>query len=494
MDYHISFHNKRIYEFYQEHKNIDIESMNLVLIDILERLYQDINPVLTTNLASQLIENMRTLQTQMNTMNDSFMKSHTELSTNFVVKFMEFKKEYIEDLKMILTNTTAEKIAPIIKQHNESLLDKTTLLITDLIPKNNDVLSREISQSMKELHSTINSDTTNLIKNSVNKESLEKFIAELDEKFTKSLVSTQSIMNSIITSSEQRLDTRITDIRSTTEQKFTEMRDISTSNNSSQSQLQSTISDLLKKMENSSSKGKISENLLYNIITPLYPTAEITSVGTTKETGDIMMNRKDKPTILLENKNYDKNVNTEEVKKFLRDVETQNCCGIMIAQHSGIANKENFQIELYKKNVVVYLHNVEYDADKIKVAIDIIDHFKSQLTEIETGTDTFTIEKHILDDINSEYQVFITQKITHIKTIKEFNQKLLSQIEEINIPSLEQFLHKNYSISISTSQDVCEFCSKSFKSQRALSAHLRGCMKKTESKTNTVIENIVFKS
>lgn len=494
MDYHISFHNKKIHDFYQEHKNIDIESMNLVLIDILDRLYQDINPVLTANLASQLIENMRTLQTQMNTMNDSFTKSQSELSTNFVVKFMEFKKEYIEDLKMILTNTTAEKIAPIIKQYNESLLDKTKLLITDLIPKNNDVLSKEISQCMKELHSTINMDTTNLIKNSVNKESLEKFISELDEKFTKTLVNSQSMMNNIITSSEQRLDSRITDMRTTTEQKFTEMRDISTLNNTSQSQLQCTISDLLKKMENSSSKGKISENLLFNIVSPLYPTAEISSVGTTKETGDIMMHRKDKPTILLENKNYDKNVNTDEVKKFIRDVETQNCCGIMLAQHSGIANKENYQIELYKKNIVVYLHNVEYDPDKIKVAIDIIDHFKSQLTEIDSGTDTLTIEKHILDDINTEYQLFITQKMTHIKTIKEFNQKLLSQAEEFTIPSLEQFLYKNYSISTSTSQDVCEICSKSFKSQRALSAHLRGCVKKVENKVPPVIENIVFKS
>jgi len=494
MDYHISFHNKKIYEFYQEHKNIDIESMNLVLIDILDTLYQEINPVLTTNLASQLIENMRSLQTQMNIMNDSFMKSQTELNTNFVVKFMEFKKEYIEDLKMILTNTTSEKIAPIIKQHNESLLDKTKLLITDLIPKNNDILSKEISLSMKELHSTINNDTTKFIKNSVNKESLEKFVSELDEKFIKTLVNSQTMMNTLITSSEQRLDTRINDIRTTTEQKLSEIKDISTSNNGSQSQLQTTISDLLKKMENSSSKGKISENLLYNIIIPLYPTAEISSVGTTKETGDIMMYRKDKPTILLENKNYDKNVNTEEVKKFIRDVETQNCCGVMLAQHSGIANKENYQIELYKKNVVVYLHNVEYDPYKIKVAIDIIDHFKSQLTEIESGIDTLTIEKHILDDINTEYQLFITQKFTHIKTIKEFNQKLLSQIEEINIPSLEQILHKNYSISTSTSQDICEFCSKSFKSQRALSAHLRGCMKKVETKTNPVIENIVFKS
>jgi hypothetical protein len=494
MDYHISFHNKKIFDFYQEHKNIDIESMNLVLIDILDKLYQDINPVLTSNLASQLIENMKNLQTQMNSMNDSFTKSQSELNTNFVVKFMEFKKDYIEDLKMILTNTTSEKIAPIIKQYNDSLLDKTQLMISDLIPKNNNLLSQEITTSMKDLHSTINIDTINLLKNSVNKESLEKFISSLDEKFTQTVINSQTIMNSLITSSEQRLDTRITDIRTVTEQKFSEMKEISTLNNGSQNQLQTNISDLLKKMENSSSKGKISENILYNIITPLYPSAEINSVGTTKETGDIMMYRKDKPTILLENKNYDKNVTTDEVKKFIRDIETQNCCGIMLAQHSGIANKENYQIELYKKNIVVYLHNVDYDSDKIKVAIDIIDHFKSQITDIDTGSDVLTIEKHILDDINSEYQLFMSQKLTHIKTIKEFNQKLLSQVDEINIPSLEQFLYKNYSISTSTSQDVCEFCSRSFKSQRALSAHYRGCIKKNDSKTNPLIENIVFKS
>jgi hypothetical protein len=376
MDYHISFHNKKVFEFYQEHKNLNVESMNIILIDILEMLYQDMNPTLSTNLASQLIENMKSLQSQMHNMNDSLVKTQTEMNTNFVVKFMEFKKEYIDDLKMILTNTTSEKIAPIIKQHNESLLDKTKILLSDLIPKNNDSLSKEISLSMKELHSTINKDTNNLIKNSVSKESLEKFITELDEKFTKTLVSSQTIMNNLITSSENRIDTRISDVRTTTEKKISELKDISTSNNSNQNQLQNTITDLLKKMENSSSKGKISENLLYNIVKPLYPSAEINSVGTTKETGDIMIYRKDKPTILLENKNYDKNVTSDEVKKFIRDIETQNCCGVMLAQHSGIANKENYQIELYKKNVVIYLHNVEYDSDKIKVAIDIIDHFK----------------------------------------------------------------------------------------------------------------------
>lgn len=489
MDYHISFQNKKVFEFYQQHKNIDIVTMNIIFIDILERLYEDINPALTSSLASQLIENMRTLQTQMVSMNESITKSQSDINTNFTMRFVEFKKEYIEDLKMILTNTTSEKIAPTIKQYNESLLDKTQIMINDLIPKNNDVLSREISDFMKNLQSSINTDLSKLIQQSVNKESLSKFVSTLDEKFNTTLVNSQTMMNNLITTSEQRIDTRITDLRNLNNKNFSEIREISSINNNSQSMLQNNIADLLKKMENSSSKGKISENILYNIITPLYPTAEIKSVATTKETGDIMLYRKDHPTILFENKNYERNVTTDEIKKFLRDIETQNCCGIMLAQHSGIANKENYQIEMHNGNVVIYLHNVEYQADHIKVAVDIIDHFKSQLNDFNVQSEGLTIEKPILDDINVEYQNFIMQKMSHIKTIKDFNQKLLSQIDDIKFPSLEQFLNKNYSTISSSKQEVCEYCKVNFKNQRALSAHYRGCLEKKNYKPTEITFN-----
>ena len=36
----------------------------------------------------------------------------------------------------------------------------------------------------------------------------------------------------------------------------------------------------------------------------------------------------------------------EEVKKFLHDVETQNCCGLFLAQNYGIANKEDFEVNI----------------------------------------------------------------------------------------------------------------------------------------------------
>jgi hypothetical protein len=444
---------------------------------MLEKIFEASNPSLDINIASQLIENIKTLQSQVSNIQDNVSKSQSDFSTNFSLKFMEFKREYIEDLKMILSTNASEKLAPIIKEYNESLLDKTRILIGEVIPKTQESLSKNIENSIKTLHSSIQQDTTSLMKNTINKETLDDFIESLEEKFSKTIVSSQSIFNSIVSTSETRLGTRLSEIK-----------DISKTNSLDQTQLQKNIGELLKKMENSSSKGNISENILFNVLHSLYPTAQIDSVGTTKETGDIMLIRKDKPTILFENKNYNKNTPQEEVKKFLRDVELQNCSGIMLAQHYGITNKDNFEIEMNNSNVLVYLHRVEYDADKIRAAVDIIDHFKSKIGDMEkVGGNAIHIEKEILDDINKECQLFIANKLAHIKTIKDFQQKLLAQVEDMKIPSLEHFLSKMYASS-SSKDDVCEYCNYVAKNARALAAHYRGCgQKKQFDITNTVV-------
>jgi hypothetical protein len=444
---------------------------------MLEKIFEASNPSLDINIASQLIENIKTLQSQVSNIQDNVSKSQSDFSTNFSLKFMEFKREYIEDLKMILSTNASEKLAPIIKEYNESLLDKTRILIGEVIPKTQESLSKNIENSIKTLHSSIQQDTTSLMKNTINKETLDNFIESLEEKFSKTIVSSQSIFNSIVSTSETRLGTRLSEIK-----------DISKTNSLDQTQLQKNIGELLKKMENSSSKGNISENILFNVLHSLYPTAQIDSVGTTKETGDIMLIRKDKPTILFENKNYNKNTPQEEVKKFLRDVELQNCSGIMLAQHYGITNKDNFEIEMNNSNVLVYLHRVEYDADKIRAAVDIIDHFKSKIGDMEkVGGNAIHIEKEILDDINKECQLFVANKLAHIKTIKDFQQKLLAQVDDMKIPSLEHFLSKMYASS-SSKDDVCEYCNYVAKNARALAAHYRGCgQKKQFELTNNVV-------
>jgi hypothetical protein len=473
MDYILSVKNKDVWEFYDKNKHLNFEDMNIILIRILQQLMESTNPSLNTNIASQLIENFKTLQNQVSGVTEMFSKTQSDMNTNFSLKFMEFKKDYMEDMKMILSNNASDKVAPIIKEYNDSLLDKTRIMINDIIPRNQQNLSRDIENSIQSLHSSINQDTNTLLRSTINKETLTEFITSIEEKFSKTILNSQTIFNTLITSSENRIESRLSEIK-----------DISKSNNSSQTVLQNNINELLKKMENSSSKGKISENLLFNVLLSLYPTAQIDFVGTTKETGDIMLIRKDKPTILFENKNYDKNVLQDEVKKFLRDVENQNCSGIMLAQHYGITNKDNFEIEVNNNNVLVYLHKVEYDADKIKAAVDIIDHFKATLDDNSSATgDTLTIDKEVLDDINKEYQLFTANKLSHIKTIKDCQQKLIAQVEEFKIPNLEQYLSKLYASS-SSKNDVCEYCNYVAKNSRALVAHYRGCSQKKEFLTN----------
>ena len=477
--------NKTVIKFYEEHPNIDFESMNLTFVEILTSLSQDITSSLSNNISSQLLNNIKDLHNQISTINDSVNRLHIETNHNFLTKFNDFKREYIEDIKMILSNNSNNTI-PLIKECNSALFDKTFIMINDLIPKNNENLSRQIQEFIKSFHNSITEDTNKLLTTTINQKSLNDFIQTLDNKFLSTITNSQQLINSNITTTEQRLDTRINEIKNSTEKHILDIKDIYSSNQSNQSLLQNNVSELLKKMEISSVKGKCSENILFNILQSLYSTAQIDIVGEQKETGDIILTRKNKPKILIENKNWNKNVVQDEVKKFIRDVETQNCCGLFLSQNFGIANKENFEININDGNILLYVHEVNNDAEKIKIAIDVIDNFKSKLDEVITSNgDGYNIDKEILDEINKEYQLFATQKLIQIKTVKDFSAKMIKQIEEIQLPTLENFLSTKYAFS--SSKYICEFCEYVAKNQSAMSAHKRGC----KGKTNTVDEVIV---
>jgi hypothetical protein len=469
MSHSLTINNKRIFDFYDEHKNLNFENMNLILVEILENLLKNTNPTLDMNVAASLLDSVKGLQGKINNIEDVMNKNLNDISNVFTLKFIDFKKEYMTDLQLILSNNANEKVAPLIKEYNESLLDKTKIMFGEIIPKNQESLYKSIEGSLRTLQESVNKDTNLLIKSSLSKEVLQDYISKLDEKFGNTLLNTQNVLNTIVSSSEQRLD-----------QRLGEIKEISSTNSSSQTNLYANINELLKKMENSSSKGKISENLLFNVLHSLYPTAQIESVGNIKETGDILIKRRDKPVILFENKNYDRNVGQEEVRKFLRDVETQKCCGIMLAQHYGIANKNNFEIEIHNNNVLIYMHNVEYDSYKIKAAVDIIDHFKVCLDDLELGTgEHISLDKEFLDDINKEYQNFANNKLTHIKTIKDTQQKLIAQVEDLKIPTLEHYLSRMYASS-GAKENTCEYCNYVAKNLRALTAHHRGCALKKQ--------------
>ena len=405
MNYTLTITNERIWNFYEKNKHISFTEMNLQFIDFFEKIYNNYTGSLSEKESSIILENVKQLQTDLVSVKETFSQQQNENLINLIMQFKDYKKEYTEELKMVLINNTTEKIAPLIEKSTDILQDKTKILINEL-------------------------------------------------------------------------------------------REISFSNSLTQTNLHNNLTDLLRKLENSSSKGRISENILLNVLQNLYPIAQLDYVGTTKESGDIILIRKNKPVVLFENKNYDTNVGKSEIDKFYRDVVTQNCCGILLSQKTAIVNKENFEIEIYNGKILMFLHNVEYNPDKIRVAIDIIDHFNETLPLININNDNENIDinKDILNGINKEYQEFVLFKINHIKTIKESSQKIIDQVEEFRMPSLETILQKYYPQCLnSKTENSCHICQKYVaKTTKALAVHIRSCEKKNNpALQNNIIVNTV---
>ena len=465
-NFSLSLSNEKVFNFYNKYKTLSFENINLMFVDFLEKIIPINNNCINAPIAEQLAHNIKQIQSQITSISDNISLIHNEQSKNISLKLSEFKKEYIDDIKMILTNNVSEKISPLLKDYNAVMMDKTQLLMNEVLPKNNEHLSKQMNESIKSLHYSITEDTNKFLSSSINPRTLNEFISNLEQKFIQS---------------EQRIENHIRDIKNNHDL----IREISTSNQQTSISLNTNIQDILKKMENASTKGKISENIVFNILNSLFPSAlDIQYVGDKKESGDILLYRENKPTILIENKNWDKNVSKDEVKKFIHDVETQNCCGLFLSQNTGIANKRNFEITIHNnKHILLFMHEVNYDAEKIKLGVEIIDHFKETLDKFDDKCDIDTIDKNVLDNISREYQECCSQKLNIIKMIKDFSIKLSKQVEEIHFPSLEHYLSTRYTFSVG--KMVCDFCNFIAKNQQALSAHHRSCNNKKNTSSSS---------
>ena len=430
----MNIRNPRIIAFLK-HPNLEPETIILRFIDIMESLHENMNNSMNNTMVIDMLDKLKQINTKIDSVSDRVNKITDDTQTQFTLKMAEFKKEYLAELNMVLTCNVSDKIAPLVKEQNEALFTKTNAMIQEVIPRNESFVSDGIEKMVSEFRESVNNETKAMLSNSIDKDTFTKYLSEFNNNMSGVISASQGLINDAISRSEEKLENKIDNIQPTIS-------------------LHSSVGDLLKKFENSSAKGKMSENLLMNIIETLYPTAEIESVGQTKETGDIMMTRTRKPKILIENKLWNRSVVQAEVAKFIRDVEMQGCCGVFLSQGGKITTKENFEINIHNGNVLVYVHDVNNDPDKIKLAVDIVDHLKCKLDEFYMVNASDNISQEVLDYINAEYQNFVSSKTALIKLTKDFNKKLLKQIDDLKLPSLEDS-HLNLPL---PPINLCEYC------------------------------------
>ena len=490
---YITIKDETIINFYRENTHIDIITMNRILIDILKNLSYDLTKTINNTINTQILSIVSNIDN-----NISLMKS------DILLKLYDSKKEYIEDLKIILSSNfllNNEKINTNIEKSNEHFISKLTTMIHEIIPKNQEMYYTQVEQCIRNFSSFVTQDTsklleiTNKISNSIKDDTLIKnFIETIDTQLTKMFSAIQQPIFSSINSSEERTNIGIQQIKESI-----------ILNQSIQETLRNEMNDFLNKYKNNSQfKGNVAEIDLQHMLHTIMPSDEIIKVSSDTATCDFKVNRKDhtKPSILFENKYYkNRSTPTEEVKKIERDIQLQKHHGIFISQESPITYKDNFQIDIINGLIHVYIPNANYEIEKIKIAIDIIDNLSLKLNALsKSNEDEYTISKEDIDELAEDYRLFGIQKSQMLDTIKLVNKQLTDKLEEIQLPKFKKILIKFGNIE-NDNGFKCSLCNTwSGKNKASLAAHIRGCKFNPKNKdcdlnfitqTNENIENVL---
>jgi hypothetical protein len=465
--------NKRICKFYEDNPSINFDAVNVLFVELFEKLLFDMSNTIDRTIHSQILATITDQSLQIGNIKSSIDSlqgtvgtMNTEIINTLFLKFFDLKRDYIEDVKSIIQNNTSDKIATLLEKNNDQLIDKTTLMMGDIVPKTHENLHKQINDIMKSFHKSIREET-NVLSKITDTNSIKEFISNFEMKSSVLLQNVQQPIYTFISASEDRINSNIT-----------QLKDLASTNQSASTKVLSDLGEFLNKYRNSSYKGQFGENHLAGTLNKIFSTAEIINSSAQRASGDFIMKRDGKPTIMFENKEYDRNISPEEIKKFIRDIEEQGHHGVFLSQHTGITSKPNYHIETHNGNILVYVHNVKYSGEKIQIAVDIIDNLSSKLHNVGSNDKENNIPKEVLDEINREYQQFIEKKDIVINTIKESSRKILGQIDDIKLSSLDKYLSTKYA-SVQKQGFKCDLC-KNFTvgTLKGLAAHKRGCNRK----------------
>lgn len=122
--------------------------------------------------------------------------------------------------------------------------------------------------------------------------------------------------------------------------------------------------------QNSTILGQDGENFTFFELNKFFPKAEIEDCRKKPGRGDFILTEGDF-VMMIETKNYKKNVLKPEVDKFYRDVENNDdiTCAILVSLKSGVCAKADFAFEVCNGKPILFLHKVKDNISNIPLAV-----------------------------------------------------------------------------------------------------------------------------
>jgi hypothetical protein len=218
---------------------------------------------------------------------------------------------------------------------------------------------------------------------------------------------------------------------------------------------------------NSSKKGQLAEGILLNILTETFPDSEIIDTSHLPNSGDMQIIKDNKPTILIDSKNYaSKTVPKRDLDKFYTDIQQNNCSGILCNSFGGIANKQHFEIDIVDKNILLFIHSHKYDSSVFQLALNIIYNMHEQLKDKQT--DSIVINQKLYQNLKIEYNYYLQTFQHHLEIVKS-NVNSLSQL---SFTMLDNFF-KRKAVNIDFKNFTCHLCGTGCKTDKILKTHIK---------------------
>lgn len=443
-----SLKSERTIKFYSDHPELDFDAVNIIFVDLLEKLVNNMSKTLNQNLSIDLLKEISTkinILEQRTLDIDTTTKNYVDtLKTNIENSVSSQKDNILNSLRDLIKNDSQENYININKLFSQNYEQLTSKLVSNLDKLPKDVLS-QITDEIQKTHTLI----TKEIQNTSSGEDFSQQIANLIESKYSELDSSMKTRIEMMMSQHSNTNTEILERVKPIKQ----------------------VEEYFHNMNNSNKKGKQGEAKLENILTYILPHAEIVNSSGDSKSGDFIIKRKDKTNILIDTKDWDVQVRQDEVVKIIRDVDIHKCNGILMSQHSGIALKNDWEINIHNNFIIIYLHNVEYNQQKILSAVKIIDALHPIILQ-QANLEHETISSDILLELNKDFQSIIAQKRKIIEHIEENNKNIIAEVRKLDIPTLANILKSKFSqpdeLVYKCNHPYCDFIGKSLKS---LSAH-----------------------
>lgn len=218
---------------------------------------------------------------------------------------------------------------------------------------------------------------------------------------------------------------------------------------------------------NSAKKGQLAESVLLSMLTDAFPDTEVVDTSHLPNSGDIQLVKENKPTILVDSKNFaSKTVPKRDLDKFYADVQQHSCSGIICNAFGGIANKQHFEIDIVDKNVLVFVHSHQFDPSVFRLAVNIIYNMHDQIKDKQS--DCINIDQRLYQNLKIEYNYYIQSFRHHLDIIKTN----VSSLSQLSFTLLDNFFKRKATL-VDLKSFTCHLCGTGCKTEKILKTHIK---------------------